>query len=124
MTSDRIAKEDYVDTAVATKASATLTSAHLLVGNGSNVAADVAVSGDVSLANTGAVTLASTGVSAATYGSATQVAQVALDVKGRATSASNVTIAIPESAVTNLTSDLALKAPLASPALTGTPTAP
>lgn len=31
---------------------------------------------------------------------------------------------IPESAVTNLTSDLAAKAPLNSPALTGTPTAP
>ena len=30
----------------------------------------------------------------------------------------------PESAVTNLTTDLSLKAPLASPALTGTPTAP
>lgn len=33
-------------------------------------------------------------------------------------------IQIAESQVTNLTSDLALKAPLASPALTGTPTAP
>lgn len=31
---------------------------------------------------------------------------------------------LPESGVVNLTSDLALKAPLASPALTGTPTAP
>lgn len=30
----------------------------------------------------------------------------------------------PQSDITNLTSDLALKAPLASPALTGTPTAP
>ncbi len=31
---------------------------------------------------------------------------------------------LPQNGVTNLTSDLALKAPLASPALTGTPTAP
>lgn len=38
-------------------------------------------------------TLTTTGVSAATYGSATQVAQVTLDAKGRATSASNVAIA-------------------------------
>lgn len=35
-----------------------LTSAHILVGNGSNVAADVAVSGDLTLANTGAYTVA------------------------------------------------------------------
>ncbi len=38
--------------------------------------------------------------------------------------ASNTFSAIPQSAVTNLVSDLALKAPLASPALTGVPTAP
>lgn len=37
---------------------------------------------------------------------------------------SNVTLPIAESDVTNLVSDLALKAPLASPALTGNPTAP
>jgi hypothetical protein len=39
-------------------------------------------------------------------------------------SATAVSIQIAESQVTNLVSDLALKAPLASPALTGTPTAP
>jgi hypothetical protein len=37
--------------------SSTLTSAHLFVGNGSNVSTDVAASGDLSLANTGAFTL-------------------------------------------------------------------
>lgn len=42
--------------------SATLTSAHIFVGNGSNVATDVAVSGDVTLANTGAVTIANDAV--------------------------------------------------------------
>lgn len=40
------------------------------------------------------------------------------------TGALGATQAIPESQVTNLTSDLALLAPLASPALTGTPTVP
>lgn len=37
--------------------STNLTSAHIFVGNGSNVATDVAVSGDISLLNTGAVTV-------------------------------------------------------------------
>lgn len=36
---------------------ATLTSAHLFVGNGSNIATDVAASGDLTLSNTGAFTL-------------------------------------------------------------------
>jgi hypothetical protein len=39
------------------------------------------------------------GVTAATYGSATQVAQVAFDAKGRATTASSVAIAIAASQV-------------------------
>lgn len=69
-------------------------------------------------------TLATSGVGAATYGSATQVPQMSIDAKGRITSASNVSIQIAESQVTNLTTDLSAKAPLASPALTGTPTAP
>jgi len=45
----------------ASTAGGTLTSAHILVGNGSNVAADVAVSGDATLANTGALTVVSMG---------------------------------------------------------------
>lgn len=36
--------------------SPTLTSAHIFVGNGSNVATDVAMSGDCAMANTGAIT--------------------------------------------------------------------
>lgn len=43
------------------KASSSLTSAHILVGNGSNIATDVAMSGDVTIDNTG-VTAISTGV--------------------------------------------------------------
>lgn len=39
-----------------------LTSAHLFVGNGSNIATDVAVSGDLTLANTGAFTIANSAV--------------------------------------------------------------
>lgn len=98
--------------------------------------------------------LLTTGVTAGTYGSASAVSQVTVDAKGRVTGAQDVNIAIAQSAVTNLTTDLAakadataisnidntsdadkpvstaqqtalnLKADLASPALTGTPTAP
>jgi hypothetical protein len=62
----------------------TLTDAHILVGNGSNVAADVAMSGDVTIADTGATSLATSGVTAASYTAAT----VTVDAKGRVTSAS------------------------------------
>ncbi len=81
---------------------------------------DVAASGPGSVASTLATVNSNTG----SFGSATQVASVTLDGKGRATAASNVSIQIAESQVTNLVSDLAAKAPLASPALTGSPTAP
>lgn len=40
------------------KLTSALTSAHIFVGNGSNVATDVAASGDLTLANTGAFTIA------------------------------------------------------------------
>ncbi len=45
-----------------------LTSAHFLVGDGSNIATDVAMSGDATLANTGAVTVGSIGGKAVTLG--------------------------------------------------------
>lgn len=54
-----------IQTQIDGKQSTTLTSAHLLVGNGSNVATDVAVSGDLTLANTGAFTVGSVGGSSA-----------------------------------------------------------
>ena len=47
------------------------------------------------------VTLANSGVSAATYGDANSVAQVAVDAKGRVTSASNVDISIPSTQVSD-----------------------
>src|SRR5207253_215574 len=83
------------------------------------------VSGDATLANTGALTLKNTGPGATgPLGTAARTNTVTIDAQGRVTALTDQAITIPESAVTSLTSDLALKAPLASPALTGTPTAP
>lgn len=67
---------------------------------------------------TGTGTLTSVNSNTGTFGSATQSATITLDAKGRATSASNTPIAIAQSQVTNLTSDLALKANLISPSFT------
>lgn len=71
---------------------------------------------------TAAGTLATVNGNVGSFGSATQTGTFTVNGKGLITAASNTTIAIPESAVTSLVSDLALKAPLASPAFTGTPT--
>lgn len=67
-----------------------LPSGDIFVGNASNVATGVAMSGDVTITNAGVATVG----------------------------------ALPESRITNLVSDLALKAPIASPTFTGITTAP
>jgi hypothetical protein len=67
-------------------------------------------------------TLANTAVTPSSYGSASAAPTFTVDSKGRLTAASNTPIAIAQSAVTNLTTDLGLKANLSSPALSGTPT--
>jgi hypothetical protein len=51
-----------------------LTSAHLFVGNGSNVATDVAASGDLTLANTGAFTVSTVSKTATASGTNTYTA--------------------------------------------------
>jgi hypothetical protein len=88
----------------------------------------VTLSGDVTGSGSTAITttLANSGVSAGTYNNvASEVRPFTVDAKGRLTGiGSPVSINIAQSAVTNLVSDLALKAPLASPSLTGIPTAP
>lgn len=53
-------------------------------------------------------TLANSGVTAGTYGSATQVGQVTVDAKGRVTAASNVAIAFPVTSVAGRTGAITL----------------
>ncbi|MGE8142879.1 hypothetical protein ACQKOE_12960 [Novosphingobium sp. NPDC080210] len=60
-------------------------------------------------ANAGiALTLASSGVTAGSYGSATQVGQVTVDAKGRVTAASNVAITFPVTSVAGRTGAITL----------------
>lgn len=55
-----------------------------------------------------AATLANSGVTAGTYGSATQVGQVTVDAKGRVTAASNVAITFPVTSVAGRTGVITL----------------
>lgn len=63
-----------------------LTSAHIFVGNGSNVATDVALSGDATLANTGAMTIANSAITTAKLNDASvTAAKLASDVSATVT---------------------------------------
>lgn len=86
-----------------------LASGDIFVGNGSNVATAVAMSGDATLANTGALTLATVNTNTGTWGSASTVPQFTVIGKGLITAVSPVSIQINESQVTNLVTDLAAK---------------
>ena len=54
-----------IQTQLNAKQSTTLTNTHILVGNAGNVATDVAASGDITLANTGAFTIANNAITTA-----------------------------------------------------------
>jgi len=71
---------------------APLTASKIWVGNASNVATEVSMSGDATLASNGTLTLSNTLGSGGTVGSAQSVPQLTYDAKGRLTAATAVTI--------------------------------
>ncbi len=82
-------------------------------GTVTSVAAGTGLSASPSpITTSGTISLADTAVTAASYGSATQVGAFTVDAQGRLTAASNTSIQIAESQVTNLVTDLAGKAGL------------
>lgn len=92
---------------------------------GAVVASRAAITGDVAVnAASNTSTLATVNSNVGTFGSASHSAVFTVNAKGLITATTDVNILIAESQVTNLTSDLALKAPLASPTFTGIPAAP
>lgn len=72
-----------------------LTNTHILVGNASNIATDVALSSDATIANTGALTLATVNSTVGTFGDESNVPQVTVNAKGLITAAVNVPVLYP-----------------------------
>jgi hypothetical protein len=75
-----------------------------------SISAGTGMTGGGDLTATRTLSIASTGVTAASYGSATQTATISVNAQGQLTSAANNSIQIAESQVTGLTTDLAAKA--------------
>ena len=74
---------------------AALASGDIIVGNGSNLPAAVALSGDATLANTGALTLETVNSNVGTYGDATHTVTVIVNAKGLVTGISVNSITLP-----------------------------
>lgn len=89
-----LSNQTDLQSALDNKMSSDLTDSHIFVGDATNKATDVAITGDVTIDNTGVTTLANTAVTAGTYGDSTNVPQIVVDDKGRITGASNVGVSI------------------------------
>lgn len=92
--------------------SSALASGKIFVGNGGGVAAAVSLSGDATLSNTGAMTLANSGVTAGTYGGSSLVPSIVVDAKGRITAISNTAIGAGYKSVYYITADANQSVPI------------
>lgn len=91
----------------------------IFVGNASNVATAVAMSGDASIVASGALTLATVNSNVGSFGDASHVASFTVNAKGLLTAASAISIQIAESQVTGLAASLASYLPLAGGTMSG-----
>lgn len=82
---------------------AALTSGKFLVGNGSNIATGVAMSGDATLANTGAVTLATVNSGSGSVGSSTAIPVLTTNAKGLVTVQTTAAVVAPAGTLTGST---------------------
>jgi hypothetical protein len=85
------------------KLSPTLASGDIFVGNGSNVATAVAMSGDATLSNTGALTLATVNSNVGTFGSSTSIPTFTVNAKGLITAVSGNVVIAPAGTLTGTT---------------------
>jgi hypothetical protein len=69
-----------------------LTDGYIFVGDATDHAAEVLISGDATIANTGALTLATVNADVGTYGDALNVAQITVNAKGLVTAMTEILI--------------------------------
>lgn len=82
------------------KASSVVGAGKIYLGNASGDATGVSISGDATLASSGVLTLANSGVTSGSYGSGRSIPVFTIDSKGRVTSATTTPVAINSSDVT------------------------
>lgn len=90
-------------TDLAAKQSTTLTSGHILVGNISNVATDIAMSGDATLNNSGNILLSTVNSNVGIFGSSTAIPSFTTGGKGLIVAASTNPVIAPAGTLTGAT---------------------